>query len=91
MSRVGITKEEVRQAIAQLRNQGSPVTVRSIQAITGGSYSTVQRFWKDLRDEEIEMLGDGGRIQTELQALVHALHDKIGSCRDKGKIHSLRF
>ncbi|MGU0800108.1 DNA-binding protein [Pseudomonas aeruginosa] len=47
MSRVGITKEEVRQAIAQLRNQGSPVTVRSIQAITGGSYSTVQRFWKD--------------------------------------------
>ncbi|HCF4368390.1 TPA: DNA-binding protein [Pseudomonas aeruginosa] len=77
MSRVGITKEEVRQAIAQLRNQGSPVTVRSIQAITGGSYSTVQRFWKDLRDEEIEMLGDGGRIQTELQALVHALHDKM--------------
>lgn len=59
MSRVGITKEEVRQAIAQLRNQGSPVTVRSIQAITGGSYSTVQKFWKDLRDEEIEMLGDG--------------------------------
>lgn len=31
MSRVGITKEEVRQAIAQLRNQGSPVTVRSIR------------------------------------------------------------
>ena len=77
MSRVGITKEEVRQAIGQLRKQGSPVTVRSIQAITGGSYSTVQRLWKELRDEEIEMLGDGGRIQTELQALVNALHDKM--------------
>ena len=77
MSRIGITKQAVKTAIDLLRSQGNPVTVRAVQAVTGGSFTTVSRLIDELKREEIELLGDGGQVKIELAALVESLHERL--------------
>ncbi|QIE91397.1 hypothetical protein G5B91_34195 (plasmid) [Pseudomonas nitroreducens] len=77
MSRIGITKQAVKTAIDLLRSQGNPVTVRAVQAVTGGSFTTVSRLIDELKREEIELLGDGGQVKIELATLVESLHERL--------------
>lgn len=77
MSRDVATKETVRNARRVLLDSGKTPTQRSVQAITGGSMTTVGALMRELDQEEMALGGPGGKIQEKLGALVMELHREL--------------
>ncbi|MBM3105785.1 DNA-binding protein [Pseudomonas sp. V1] len=83
MSRSSISNEQAREARDLLLSQGKTDSVRNMQAVLSrGSNTTINRLLRELREEDMELLGERGRIKTELQQLVSALHDKLKESSD---------
>lgn len=83
MSRPGVTKEDVNSAKALLLRQGKAPSIRNIVEITGGSNTTVRKHLLDIREEEKSMLGESGRVKTQLGELVDELHDLLKADSDR--------
>lgn len=77
MSRNGIDKEKVATAIRQLKEEGRSASVPEIRALTGGSFTTIQRYKKEIEADEQSLSGPSGRIRADMLALIEQLERKL--------------
>ncbi|GGM16833.1 integrase [Pseudomonas asuensis] len=77
MSRTGIDKDMVASAIRQLKEEGKSASVPEIRALTGGSFTTIQRYKKELEADSRSLSGPGGRIRADILGLVEQLEKKL--------------
>jgi chromosome segregation ATPase len=77
MSRVGIDKDAVAAAIEQLKQEGRSASVPEIRALTGGSFTTIQRYKKELEADQQALTGPEGRIRSDILSLVEQLEKKL--------------
>ncbi|TWI52699.1 plasmid replication DNA-binding protein KfrA [Pseudomonas duriflava] len=77
MSRSGISKADVQHAIEMLEKEGKSVTVPDIRVLIGGSFTTIQRFKKEIEADRQTMTGPAGRIRRDITELVAQLEDKL--------------
>ena len=83
MGRPGVTEYAVRQAINELLAQGTDPSVKKVQAIVGGSNTTIGAFLRKINDENGGMFGDGGIVEKELTQVVRSLHDRLKVIADQ--------
>lgn len=83
MSRIGITFEEVKTAIAELQGKQRNPTVDAIREILGtGSKSTIARFLREWKAQHGLHSNDNGRLPSDLLGIVNGLWDSLRNKAD---------
>jgi hypothetical protein len=83
MSRIGITFEEVKKAIAELQGRQKNPTVDGIREILGtGSKSTIARFLREWKAQHGLHCNDDGRLPSDLLGIVNGLWDALRNKAD---------
>jgi len=83
LGRTGISQVAVMQARNEIISSGHEPSVRKIQALIGGSSTTVAAFLKRIMDEEGGLFGSGKLVDKELTQLVVSLHDRLKAITDQ--------
>lgn len=83
MSRIGITFEEVKTAIAELQGKQRNPTVDAIREVLGtGSKSTIARFLREWKAQHGLHNSDNGRLPSDLLGIVNGLWDSLRNKAD---------
>jgi hypothetical protein len=78
MGRIGVSYEEVAQAVQEAQGKGKSPTVDNIRLIIGtGSKSTIARHLRDWRNQQGIARGSDGAIPSELLGLVKGLWERL--------------
>ena len=84
MSRIGITFEEVKKAIAKLQGRQRNPTVDAIREILGtGSKSTIARFLREWKAQHGLGNDSDGRLPSDLLGIVNGLWDALQNKADE--------
>ena len=78
MGRIGVSYEEVAQAVQEAQGKGKSPTVDNVRLIIGsGSKSTIARHLRDWRNQQGIARGSDGAIPSELLGLVKGLWERL--------------
>lgn len=78
MGRLGVSYEEVAQAVQEAQGKGKSPTVDNVRLIIGsGSKSTIARHLRDWRNQQGIARGSDGAIPSELLGLVKGLWERL--------------
>lgn len=78
MGRLGVSYEEVAQAVQEAQGKGRSPTVDNVRLIIGsGSKSTIARHLRDWRNQQSIARGSDGAIPSELLGLVKGLWERL--------------
>lgn len=78
MGRLGVSYEEVAQAVQEVQGKGKSPTVDNVRLIIGsGSKSTIARHLRDWRNQQGIARGSDGAIPSELLGLVKGLWERL--------------
>jgi len=78
MGRLGVSYEEVAQAVQEVQGKGKSPTVDNVRLIIGsGSKSTIARHLRDWRNQQGIARGSDGAIPSELLAFVKGLWERL--------------
>jgi chromosome segregation ATPase len=78
MGRLGVSYEEVAQAVQEAQGKGRSPTVDNVRLIIGsGSKSTIARHLRDWRNQQGIARGSDGAIPSELLGLVKGLWERL--------------
>ncbi|EKD74212.1 MAG: hypothetical protein ACD_45C00032G0002 [uncultured bacterium] len=78
MGRIGVSYEEVAQAVQEVQGKGKSPTVDNVRVIIGtGSKSTIARHLRDWRNQQGIARGSDGAIPSELLGLVKGLWERL--------------
>jgi chromosome segregation ATPase len=84
MSRIGITFEEVKKAIAELQGRQKNPTVDAIREILGtGSKSTIARYLREWKAQHGLSSDSDGRLPSDLLGIVNGLWDALQNKADE--------
>lgn len=84
MSRIGITFEEVKKAIAELQGRQKNPTVDAIREILGtGSKSTIARFLREWKAKQGLSSHSDGRLPSDLLGMINGLWDALQKKADE--------
>lgn len=83
MSRIGITFEEVKKAIAELQGRQKNPTVDAIREILGtGSKSTIARYLREWKAQHGLSRDSDSRLPSDLLGIVNGLWDALRNKAD---------
>jgi multidrug efflux pump subunit AcrB len=78
MGRLGVSYEEVAQAVQEVQGKGKSPTVDNVRLVIGsGSKSTIARHLRDWRNQQGIARGSDGAIPSELLGLVKGLWERL--------------
>lgn len=78
MGRLGVSYEEVAQAVQETQGKGKSPTVDNVRLVIGsGSKSTIARHLRDWRNQQSIARGSDGAIPSELLGLVKGLWERL--------------
>jgi chromosome segregation ATPase len=78
MGRIGVSYEEVAQAVQEAQGKGNSPTVDNVRLIIGsGSKSTIARHLREWRNQQGIARGSDGAIPSELLDLVKGLWERL--------------
>lgn len=78
MGRIGVSYEEVAQAVQEVQGKGKSPTVDNVRLIIkSGSKSTIARHLRDWRNQQSIARGSDGAIPSELLGLVKGLWERL--------------
>ena len=83
MGRTGISEYAVRQAINEIIAAGNEPSIKKVQALIGGSNTTIGAHLKRIADQDGGMFGERGIVDRELSQAVISLHDRLKSMTEQ--------